>query len=102
MKKESIQSVLKELENLPVVSTEGESEEIRRLNFQIQEFKRQEKYMNELIERERIDLSDYINMKMARIDALNEITSDMISKRSNLEKNYDTLKQQQNRKELVK
>lgn len=102
MKKESIQSVLKELENLPVISTEGESEEIRRLNFQIQEFKRQEKYMNELIERERIDLSDYINMKIARIDALNEITSDMISKRSNLEKNYDTLKQQQNRKELVK
>lgn len=93
MKRVSIQAVLKEIEN--VNAKEGEeakkSLEIKRLNFAIKECNQQEEYLKDLIRREQIDLSEYMNMKLARIDTLTDILSDVIAKRKEIEKENSSL-----------
>lgn len=64
----------------------------RKLNYQVEEYKRQERYFQELIQKERIDLSDYISRKMARIEVLKEMSQGTISKREELESTFESIK----------
>lgn len=103
MKRVSIQAVLKEIENTN--AQEGEeakkSLEIKRLNFAIKEYSRQEEYLKGLIKREQIDLSDYMNMKLAKIDTITDILSDVIAKRKEIEKENSTLQTKSSLKEGI-
>lgn len=65
----------------------------RKLNYQVEEYKRQERYFQELIQKERLDLSDYIGMKMAKIEALKEMAQGTISKREELETTFESIKE---------
>lgn len=86
--------VLAELESLVIEPQDGEVSEqrVRKLNYQVEEYKRQEKHLQGIIEKERLDLSDYISMKMARIEALTEMSEGTTTKRAELESELITTK----------
>ncbi len=86
-----INKVLAELESLVVDSKEDE-DRAQRIGYQIEEYKRQEKSLNETIEKQRQDLSDYISMKMARLEALTEMSEAATVKRLELESTLEILK----------
>lgn len=86
-----INKVLAELESLVVDSKEDE-DKAQRIGYQIEEYKRQEKSLNETIEKQRQDLSDYISMKMARLEALTEMSEAATAKRLELESTLEILK----------
>lgn len=89
-----INKVIEELQALVVVPNDDEASEqlARKLNYQVEEYKRQEKHFQEIIEKERLDLSDYISMKMARIEALTEMSEGATSKRGELEATLESIK----------
>ena len=86
-----INKVLAELESLVANSKEDE-DKAQRIGYQIEEYKRQEKSLNETIEKQRQDLSDYISMKMARLEALTEMSEAATVKRLELESTLEILK----------
>ncbi|MBV1817621.1 hypothetical protein KUA25_06040 [Bacteroidales bacterium MSK.15.36] len=89
-----INKVLAELESLVVEPKDDEISEkrARKLNYQVEEYKRQEKHLQEIIEKERLDLADYISMKMARIEALSEMFEGASTKRGELEQTLQGIK----------
>lgn len=86
-----INKVLAELESL-VVDPKEDEDKAQRLHYQIEEYKRQEKNLNETIEKQRQDLSDYISMKMARLEALTDMSETATAKRLELESALEVLK----------
>lgn len=86
-----INKVLAELESL-VIDPKEDEDEAQRLHYQIEEYKRQEKNLNETIEKQRQDLSDYISMKMARLEALTDMSETATAKRLELESALEVLK----------
>lgn len=86
--------VLAELESLVVEPKDDEVSEqrVRKLNYQVEEYKRQERHFHEIIEKERLDLSDYISMKMARIEVLTEMAEGTTAKRGELESMLESIK----------
>lgn len=76
-----------------IPSDEEKNEQMgRKLNYQVEEYKRQERYFQELIQKERIDLSDYISRKMAKIEVLKEMSQGTMSKREELESTFESIK----------
>ena len=85
--------VMKELEHLVSVQKENEDleEKARRIGFQISEYQYQAKHLQNLIGKERLELAEYISMKMAKLEALKEMAKSVEENRLALEKDLENM-----------
>lgn len=77
-------TIIEKLEGLEqsVGLQSGATTELRSLDVKVKEYTLQEKGLSEIIDKEVIDLMDYVTMKKARIEALSEMLATATKKKS--------------------
>lgn len=82
-----VNKVLKELETVVIERKDDKTSErrVQKMNYQIGEYKRQEKYLSEVIAEQHMDLIDYFSMKMAKLEVLSEMLEEVTVKIGKLE-----------------